>query len=310
VLSGFLREVGPDVVIEEGHGGNVTIACLGICPGDEGEEHDRKSLAMWSVLSNQLRSDRQKNPNKKIVGVVFGGSAIDLREAAEFCDALIIAWYPGEQGGRAIARAILGKTNPGGRLPITYCKDPDRLPDFEDYTLPGHSYRYMDSNVLFPFGFGLSYTTFAYSDIRMKKGAGGTVKVGAKVTNTGKVAGDEVVQLYVRSPKSSGDRRRHHLEGFKRIALKPGEKHVFVWAENATTGFSWQTVTNSATIAVSIEHKEPAPIGVPGCGVSGSARVTVAAREGFEGRARAVLKNMRPWNGETAETRVVKVELR
>ena len=149
--------------------------------------------------------------------------AIDLREAAEFCDALIIAWYPGEQGGRAIARAILGKTNPGGRLPITYCKDPDRLPDFEDYTLPGHSYRYMDSNVLFPFGFGLSYTTFAYSDIRMKKGAGGTVKVGAKVTNTGKVAGDEVVQLYVRSPKSSGDRRRHHLEGFKRIALKPGE---------------------------------------------------------------------------------------
>ena len=223
VLSGFLREVGPDIVVEEGHGGNVTIACLGICPGDEGEEHDRKSLAMWSVLSNQLRSDRQKNPNKKIVGVVFGGSAIDLREAAEFCDALIIAWYPGEQGGRAIARAILGKTNPGGRLPITYCKDPDRLPDFEDYTLPGHSYRYMDSNVLFPFGFGLSYTTFAYSDIRMKKGAGGTVKVGAKVTNTGKVAGDEVVQLYVRSPKSSGDRRRHHLEGFKRIALKPGE---------------------------------------------------------------------------------------
>jgi predicted secreted protein len=94
------------------------------------------------------------------------------------------------------------------------------------------------------------------------------------------------------------------------IALKPGEKHVFVWAENATTGFSWQTVTNSATIAVSIEHKEPAPIGVPGCGVSGGARVMVAAREGFEGRARAVLKNMRPWNGETAETRVVKVELR
>ena len=199
VLSGFLREVGPEIVVEEGHGGSVTIACLGLCPGDEGE-----------------------NPNKKIVGVVFGGSAIDLREAAEFCDALIIAWYPGEQGGRAIARAILGKTNPGGRLPITYCKDPDQLPDFEDYKLPGHSYRYMDSNVLFPFGYGLSYTTFGYSALKVAKAKDGLTAT-VKVTNTGKVAGDEVVQLYVRSPKGAGDRRVHHLEGFKRIVLKPGE---------------------------------------------------------------------------------------
>lgn len=94
------------------------------------------------------------------------------------------------------------------------------------------------------------------------------------------------------------------------IALKPGEKHVFVWRENVTTGFSWHTVTNSATISVSIEHKGPPKTKVPSCGAPGSARVTIAALDGFKGQAEATLKNMRPWDGDTMEKRVVKVELR
>ena len=142
----------------------------------------------------------------------------------ELCDAVIVAFYPGEQGGTALARIICGKVSPSGRLPITYYKDVEKLPDFEDYRLPGHTYRYGQENVLFPFGYGLSYTSFAYANVKVEKvGGGGGVKVRAEVKNSGKVAGDEVVQLYVRSPKGSGDRRRHHLEGFKRVTLKPGE---------------------------------------------------------------------------------------
>ena len=94
------------------------------------------------------------------------------------------------------------------------------------------------------------------------------------------------------------------------IALKPGEKHIFVWGENVTTGFSWHAVTNSATISVSIEHMGPPKSKVPTCGAPGSARVTIAALDDFKGQAEATFKNMRPWDGDTMEKRVVKVELR
>ena len=230
VFDGMLREIGPGIAIENNRDGDLVIACIGICPGDEGEDHDRKTLKMWVNNMNDLRDCRKKNPKRPIVSVVFGGSDVDIAEACELSDALLFAWYPGEQGGLAIARTLLGKSNPSGRLPITFYKDETKLPDFEDYALPGRTYRYTDENIHLPFGYGLSYTTYGYSDIRMKKGENGTVKVGARVTNTGTVAGEEVVQLYVRSPKASGDRRRLHLEGFRRVALKPGETKPVVFA--------------------------------------------------------------------------------
>ena len=222
-FDGILRTFGPELAIEDSRDGDLVIACIGIEPGDEGEDHDRKTIQMYKRNLEDLRNCRQKRGQKPIVSVIFGGSDVDIAEACELSDAVIYAWYPGEQGGLAIANALLGKVNPGGRLPITLYKDESKLPDFEDYKLPGRTYRYTDENVHLPFGYGLSYTTFGYADIRMKKDSHGSVKVGARVTNTGKVAGDEVVQLYVRSPEGSGDRRRHHLEGFKRVTLKPGE---------------------------------------------------------------------------------------
>lgn len=267
IQEGFLRLLGPGIVIDGWHDSDPMIRVIGLCPIDEGEEHDRKDLSTYAWHLQQLRDIRKNKPNKKIVSVVPGGSAMDLKEICELSDAVLVCWYPGEQGGLAVARAILGLSNPSGKLPITFYRNSENLPDFEDYTLPGRTYLYTDQNILYPFGHGLSYTTFGVGDIRFdvdKKAvppAGAAVRdadfsifhddvkakadagpkqaaapaakavdpslplltLSAVVTNTGKVAGDEVVQLYVRSPEGSGDRRRHHLEGFQRVSLKPGE---------------------------------------------------------------------------------------
>ena len=201
---------------------DVAFAFVGIEPGDEGEDHDRKNTEIYSRNLEDLRKNRQERPNQKIVSIVYGGSVLDLAEVVELSDAVILAWYPGEQGGLAIARTIFGMNNPGGRLPLTYMEKNGEKADIKDYKLPGRTYLYADKKPLFPFGYGLSYTTFGYSALKVAKAKDG-VTATVKVTNTGKVAGDEVVQLYVRSPKNSGDRRRHHLEGFKRVTLKPGE---------------------------------------------------------------------------------------
>ena len=227
IYRAFLRELGPGKGIEENsHNGDVVIACIGLTPDDEGEGGDKKHINLRDDQLKQLRKDRKEHPNGKIVAVVYGGSCMDLREVSELCDAVLLAWYPGDQGGTAIYRTIAGLNNPAGRLPITFYGDTTKLPDFEDYKLPGRTYLYGTENVVYPFGYGLSYTTFAYANVEVKaKGEGEqrTVKVSVAVKNSGKVAGDEVVQLYVRSPKGSGDRRIHHLEGFTRVSLKPGE---------------------------------------------------------------------------------------
>ena len=235
VLTGVAEEVGTGMKIntagEEG-ASDVVICCLGISPGDEGEERDKADCRMNDWQLGILRNLR-KREGRKLIGVVFGGSPIDLKEVNELCDAVILAWYPGEQGGRAIARTIFGRANPAGRMPVTFLESYADLPDMRDYTLPGRTYRYATKKPLFPFGYGLSYTSFAYANEVVKvKGEGEqrTVKVSVVVKNTGKVAGDEVVQLYVKSPEGSGDRRLHHLEGFKRVTLAPGESKTVTFA--------------------------------------------------------------------------------
>lgn len=212
---------------------DVAFAFVGIEPGDEGEDHDRKNTEIYSRNLEDLRKNRKERPNQKIISVVYGGSVLDLKEVAELSDAVIIAFYPGEQGGLAIARTIFGLNNPGGKLPLTYMAQNMDKADFTDYKLPGRTYRYATKKPLFPFGYGLSYTTFAYADAKVKvegEGERRTVKVSVAVKNTGKVAGDEVVQLYVKSPEGSGDRRLHHLEGFKRVTLAPGESKTVTFA--------------------------------------------------------------------------------
>ena len=237
-MSGFLREVGPGVKVETGSegfswGADLAVACLGITAEDEGEEGcsvnnkggDRTGYGLPPSQIELLK--RMRKRFKRVIAVIFGGSPFDLKPVCELSDAVMIAWYPGEQGGRAVARAVLGRVNPSGRLPITYPKSYADLPDFKDYALAGRTYRYATKAPAYPFGFGLSYTTFAYDGIAVAK-EGDAAKVSVKVRNTGKLAGEEVVQLYVRAPAGAGDRRLHHLEGFARVKLAPGEKKTVI----------------------------------------------------------------------------------
>jgi len=136
------------------------------------------------------------------------------------------AWYPGEEGGTAVADVLFGDYNPAGRLPVTFYKSAEQLPPFEDYAIAGRTYRYFKGEPLYPFGHGLSYTKLSYSGLKLsadKIKAGQDLKVSAEVKNSGPVAGDEVVQLYVSRPNSTLPAPIRSLRGFKRIHLSPGE---------------------------------------------------------------------------------------
>ena len=212
---------------------DVIVCAIGITPEFEGEEGDtegagsgdRTSLSVPKVQIELLKYLREKL-GKPLVGVVFGGSPLDLRPVCDICDAVMLAWYPGEQGGLAVAKTIFGEANPAGRLPFTIPAALDDLPDFASYALEGRTYRYATRKPAYPFGYGLSYTTFAYANAEVKTAGEGEARrttLAVDVTNTGNRMGDEVAQVYVRAPVGAGDHRLHHLEDFMRISLKPGE---------------------------------------------------------------------------------------
>lgn len=162
---------------------------------------------------------------KPLVVVLMNGSALAVNWAQKHANAILEAWYSGEEGGTAIADTLSGRNNPAGRLPVTFYKDLGQLPKFEDYSMEDRTYRYFTGKPLYPFGYGLSYTTFAYGDLTVPDSpvaAGEPVNAAVTVTNTGKVAGDEVVQLYLKFPPIDGAPRMA-LRGFQRVHLDPGE---------------------------------------------------------------------------------------
>ena len=145
---------------------------------------------------------------KPVILALFNGSPLAINWAQEKIPAIIEAWYPGEEGGRALAEVIFGDYNPAGRLPVTFVKSLDQLPAFTDYSMKGRTYRYMQEEPLYPFGYGLSYTTFTYTGLTLSKsqfiiGEDQEVKVLVQVKNEGPVAGDEVIQLYLRHVQAS-----------------------------------------------------------------------------------------------------------
>jgi len=161
---------------------------------------------------------------KPLVVVLMNGSALGVNWEKAHANAILEAWYSGEEGGAAIAETLSGKNNPAGRLPVTFYKDVHQLPHFEDYSMKGRTYRYFEGEPLWPFGHGLSYTTFSYSDISLPNSpitAGDSLDASVIVTNTGKFAGDEVVQLYLKFPDVAGAPIRA-LRGFRRVHLEPG----------------------------------------------------------------------------------------
>jgi beta-glucosidase len=212
---------------------DAVILVLGLSPRLEGEEMsvnidgfkggDRTSLNLPAMQEELLSA--VVSTGKPVIVVLMNGGPVSSLRAEEKAAAVILAGYPGVEGGDAVADVIFGDYNPAGRLPVTYYSSADQLPPFEDYDMADRTYRYFKGKPLYPFGYGLSYTTFSYSDLVIpeKISAGSDMKASVTVTNTGTTAGDEVVQLYITDEKASTPRPLHQLEGFRRIHLRPGE---------------------------------------------------------------------------------------
>jgi beta-glucosidase len=158
---------------------------------------------------------------KPVVLVLTTGSALAVDWAQAKLPAILVSWYPGQRGGNAVADVLFGDANPSGRLPVTFYKDSERLPPFDDYDMKGRTYRYFEGEPLYPFGHGLSYTHFEYSDLKVETGE--TVQAAVTIKNTGSRAGDELVQLYVRQVDPKQPRALQDLRGVARVSLKPGE---------------------------------------------------------------------------------------
>ncbi len=200
---------------------DVTIACVGLDAGLEGEEGDTGNEYFSGDKKDLLIPESQRKllsvlnrSAKKLITVIAGGSSLNVQEG----NAKIFAWYPGQAGGKALARILFGEVSPSGHLPVTFYRSTDDLPPFEDYNMKNRTYRYFEGKPLYPFGFGMSYTKFELSEASVSDG-----KVMVTVKNIGKTDGDAVVQVYV-SCKSKYAPDHPRLCGFKRVSLKKGEK--------------------------------------------------------------------------------------
>jgi beta-glucosidase len=214
---------------------DVSVLVLGISARLEGEEMpvhvegfrggDRTDLSLPKSQDALLKA--VVATGKPVVVVLLSGSAVAVNWANDNVPAILAAWYPGGEGGTAIADVLFGDYNPAGRLPVTFYKSVDQLPPFDDYSMQGRTYRYFKGEPLYPFGFGLSYTKFDYSNLRIDSKtvkAGEPVKVTVDVTNAGDREGDEVVQLYLTDSAASVPVTIRSLVGFDRITLRPREK--------------------------------------------------------------------------------------
>lgn len=214
---------------------DTTIAVLGISgllEGEEGEaivspsKGDRLELDLPSDQLDFLRKLREKSSNP-IILVLTGGSPITTPEIEELADAILFAWYPGQQGGAAVADVIFGDTSPSGRLPITFPMSVDQLPPYEDYSMKGRTYKYMTEKPLYPFGYGLSYTTFEYGEPQLSERnvtSGEPLEVSVAIANAGDVDATEIVQLYITSDSADFDVPISSLIGFRPVEIAAGEK--------------------------------------------------------------------------------------
>ncbi|MBO7575014.1 MAG: glycoside hydrolase family 3 C-terminal domain-containing protein [Bacteroidales bacterium] len=236
----FLPALDVADVLKRLEGIDVVVFAGGISPRLEGEEMpvqlpgfsggDRTDLELPAVQRQLLQALHAAG--KKVVLVNFSGCAIGLVPETQSCDAILQAWYPGQEGGTAIVEALYGEFNPSGKLPVTFYRSVDQLPEVEDYNMEGHTYRYFRGTPLFPFGFGLSYTDFHFGAAKVQNGV-----LEFTVRNTGKRNGTEVVQLYVRKPGDVGGPNKT-LRAFQRVTVMAGasatvriplDDEVFTW---------------------------------------------------------------------------------
>jgi beta-glucosidase len=253
---------------------DVVIAVFGLDNAMEGEEGD--------VIASDYKGDREyielppwqlaylralKSRGKPVVLVLTGGSAIAFPE--DLADAVLYAWYPGEKGGEALADIIFGDLAPSGHLPITLPASTAQLPPYEDYSMQGRTYRYMREEPLYPFGFGLSYTSFKFSELKLSKNtlkAGETVDVKVEFSNTGSRAGEDVVQLYVVKDQREPGEAACALRAFKRVSLEPGAQGTVSFTLPASAFASVNTegeaVLVPGTYTVIVADAAPLPVAV------------------------------------------------
>ena len=236
----FLPALDEAAVLKQLEGVDVVVFAGGISPRLEGEEMsvqvpgfsggDRTSIELPDVQRRLLKALHEAG--KKVILVNFSGSAIGLVPEQETCDAILQAWYPGQEGGTAIVDLLFGDVNPSGKLPVTFYQNVDQLPEVEDYNMEGHTYRYFRGEPLYPFGYGISYTTFSFGEAKVKG-----KKIIIPVTNTGSREGTEVVQLYVRKPDDTAGPIKT-LRAFRRVTVPAGQtvevtipldKETFLW---------------------------------------------------------------------------------
>lgn len=230
---GFKKDVDIRKSVERVKDADIVIFASGISPSLEGEEMgvnlpgfkkgDRTDIELPAVQRELI--DALHRAGKKIILVNCSGSPIGLEPETQKCEAILQAWYPGQQGGKAVAEVLFGDYNPAGKLPVTFYRNVSQLPDFEDYNMTGRTYRYMQDVPLFPFGYGLSYTTFGYGKTVLDKNeltAGQSLKLTVPVTNTGKRNGEEVVQVYLRK-RGDAEGPIKTLRAFKRVSIPAGK---------------------------------------------------------------------------------------
>ncbi len=212
---------------------DATIMVMGLTRHVEGEEGESISSPYfgdrldYNIPKNQLDYLKKikGTHGRPVVAIVTGGCPMNLSEVHDIADAVLLVWYPGEEGGHAAADLLFGRASPSGRLPITFPKSLEQLPAYEDYTMQGRTYRYMTGEPMYPFGYGLSYTTFTYDQIAaVPSDQEDNIVVSCYVTNMGDVAAEEVVQLYITDDEASVRVPLLSLKGVQRIALRPGER--------------------------------------------------------------------------------------
>ncbi len=249
ILEGIVGHAGPAIAVDYTAGvllnndsifngfwqagfADVVIAAVGINRLLEGEDGDamlnrnggdRTRIELPENQLEYLRKLKDQIGDKKLVVIMTGGSAIAMPEVVEMADALLFAWYPGEEGGNAVADIIFGDENPSGRLPVTFYKSTDDLPPFEDYSMQGRTYRFFDGEVLFPFGHGLSYSSFEYGEASIRDYDDDYLLMKMKIENTSNIDGNEVIQVYCIHPDSGPGAPNKTLVHFEWINLSRGQ---------------------------------------------------------------------------------------
>ncbi|HEX8141145.1 MAG TPA: glycoside hydrolase family 3 C-terminal domain-containing protein [Pyrinomonadaceae bacterium] len=251
---------------------DVVVMALGLSPSLEGEEMevktegfrggDRTELGLTKVQDELLRAVHATG--KPVVLVLLSGSGLAVNWAKENVAAIVQAWYPGEEGGTAIADALFGDYNPGGRLPITFYKSVEQLPPFNDYRMEGKTYRFFKGEPLYPFGYGLSYTRFKYANLKLSAKSlkpNRNLRISVDVENAGERGGDEVVQLYLTDVAASVPVPTRALRGIQRIYLKPGERRRITFtlmpADLALIDNNGKRMLEPGEFRVSVGGKQP-----------------------------------------------------